>query len=222
MYSAASSATKHTRGVEVLDVFVSNFAISSDYMFSSQQTETGLAFLHPRKSAHPLLPLSVRSPMIECLLIHLLPALLCLLAMGWYPCCGAGECDHCSDRVPRELSVEISGLTNSNCLDCDDLNGTFTLGYVGQNIGQCRWEFDGDFCVWDRLVCILYVDFGDYFLEVAYQDSTGASAVNIIWLENLGTYMPDCEAWDNQDVSVTNQPQGHCQDDYSTCTVTAL
>ena len=159
--------------------------------------------------------------MIELFAIHILPLLFCLLAMGWYPCCGGGgECPHCSGNAPLELQVDIAGLADgATCTECDEnMNGTFVLSYVGEISNQCCWDYEGgDFCSWDRLRCCVIDSGGTLTLSVSYQDSAGYSAVNIVWDDDLGAYPPNCTAWSDYDLPVTTQFQTDCNDDSSTC-----
>jgi hypothetical protein len=121
------------------------------------------------------------------------------------------------------LEVTIEGLTDQDCSDCDVFNGTFILQWQGEGGAGCCWayHFPEENCTFDILVVCLQHPFSlPYQLHVSlHLDGGGANA--IVWQANLGASAPNCRAWSNVDAPVTLQFQTQCQDDDSTCTISA-
>ena len=61
-------------------------------------------------------------------------------------CCGSDPCEFCEDNdAPTEVYVNISGVTNVNCLSCDEINGDYVL--TQSPTGPCSyWYYFSGFC----------------------------------------------------------------------------
>ena len=87
--------------------------------------------------------------MFDFLCIHVLPLLLTLFAMGWYPCCCGGTCDCCSDDdTPDSFQVTFSSVQNGSpitgCQTCADLNSTSFVLARNEASGDCYWSYSFD------------------------------------------------------------------------------
>ena len=63
--------------------------------------------------------------------------------------CEACERFCCSDTLPLEFDVTLSGITNDDCTNCSELNDTFTLVFTGHQKAvpatsseQCFWKYE--------------------------------------------------------------------------------
>jgi len=70
------------------------------------------------------------------------------LWMPWYT--GLGElcvpcykpCSLClNGQAPKQVQIVLAGVTNGTCSDCGDINGTYTLDWVGIISGTCSWKY---------------------------------------------------------------------------------
>ena len=86
-----------------------------------------------------------------------------------YPCCCKIECpcSHCSGATPSEVQAVISGLTNDQCSDCADLNGTYSLTqWAAPNC--CTWEytFPASVCGFTGLILTTGFSFPSYWVKL--------------------------------------------------------
>ncbi len=104
--------------------------------------------------------------------------------------------------APLKWSVTISGVTNDECLFCDNYNGTFILEW---NAFNCRWQSGAICYCWNRtgtggdnvddscvptVAVITLVDFfGDFILDIAVDDLTTAGGV-AKWVHPVASF--DC------------------------------
>lgn len=136
---------------------------------------------------------------------------------GWWCCC---QCPYCRGAHPKELEVTIAGLTDRDCGDCDVLNDTFVLDFIGDGPSGCCWVYRFDeTCGFDILVaCISKPIALGYQLEVAISREGGSLDV-IVWVASLGEDKPRCRDWSGLNVPITPQIQSQCHDNSSTCTI---
>ncbi|MEQ8785139.1 MAG: hypothetical protein RIC55_02535 [Pirellulaceae bacterium] len=138
-------------------------------------------------------------------------------------CCGSSLCQYCqSGTTPNELEVTIVGLTDRECSDCETMNDTYILQWIGDGPSGCCWRFDfEEICSFDVLVACISepIALGHQF-ECGFGRIGGTLDV-IVYVASLGEAKPNCQ-WSNLNVPVTPQFQRQCHDDSSTCTVSAV
>jgi hypothetical protein len=65
-------------------------------------------------------------------------------------CCGG--CLVCQDRLtPANIQVEISGISNAGCTNCEELNATFILPLSGGSDGDSASSSTNAHCLWMHL-----------------------------------------------------------------------
>ena len=80
--------------------------------------------------------------------------------------CCCNDCPPCCDNAPPQVQVEIAGfifppvVDDNNCVECDDLNGTFLLPYDAV-------QSTDSVCVWELIV--LYEGCDEHFCETKYR-----------------------------------------------------
>lgn len=143
--------------------------------------------------------------------------------MGWWPCpeCCSGQCEHCSGETPDEMHVVLSGITNDNCNDCDDLNSNgspYILGFAGEASGVCTWRYTlpSAICTIERIDLTLEASGSDYLLAVSLWHSSG---IVIQWTETISAPL-DCVTLNNQNVTYASSVW-QCIASSSTCMATA-
>lgn len=115
-------------------------------------------------------------------------------AQGAQCCC---DCDFlCSDDTPGCLFLETVGVTRSgDCVNCDDEIPVDGEGYLPSLMNSCTWQ--GLFCSnggaeGDSIVRVTDVGAGDYKII--------ASIGTVVW-SKIVTGKPDCNAWDEEELT---------------------
>lgn len=148
-------------------------------------------------------------------------------------CCGTGEsCTFCHNFLaPSRLEIELSGIGDKTCGNCDDFNTNGTPYILDQRIADpCEWRhtLETEPCPLINNGTIinagLFFQFGDYNLGVTIRID-GFTYVS--WSKNFGSSRPVCTGWDSLDVPFfSDEPLWNCDGNPggvdSICTVTAL
>jgi hypothetical protein len=176
------------------------------------------------------------SLMIDLQLLALLASLV--LAMGWYPCCcapcdtsGCAQTDgRCIDNLtPCQIQVELSGITDGDCADCDGdgidpgLNTIFVVGNrFATGTGRCRYflEFD-PICGFNQIAVNLDKDnFGSgLIVSVTLTGTAPHGAIN--WIRTFSTPQ-SCTGFNGTVINFSSNSGSECGAGSSTATITAL
>jgi len=143
-----------------------------------------------------------------------------------YPCCCPSAsscgctCSACSDTAPCCWRVDIAGMADNTCSECENFNGTW---YLSQDTaGGCTWSVriptGCTECDSVDLVLTVHLDGSDYKIKVEMVDDS--DTVLHKWEKNYGEAAPDCCGLSSESLPhVTNS--GDCDSSSATCTITA-
>ena len=143
-------------------------------------------------------------------------------------CCeSCTKCD--GNDAPQAWSITISGITNDNCTDCANYDGTYTLASFIETGGVCTWSagavFD-DECSIDgfgtRGISLkIYQSGADFIIDVQMDLNTSGSE-DLKWSKNYSTTKPDCDNLSGESLATTTDNSTECSNGSATCTITAL
>ena len=154
--------------------------------------------------------------------------------MPGYPCCCGGcgdgfDCDEfCIDgNAPAQLEVEMIGLTNESCSDCDDLNGTYVLDCEGEATGcsfGCNWWhlLESPACGIYSISCSLFTNgLLVIFSTDDFPSCGGLTSGGFNYIADPGD-PADCMNWSSLALSLVSSFWSPCTHTGATCTVTSL
>ena len=160
--------------------------------------------------------------------------------MGGYPCCcGEGPCSYCNGTPPDTIQVNFSGVTDSNCSECDTYwNDSFILNKDGTN--PCLYTYTEDPFTCSNISCdpdewheidirLLWVMSGsDYILRVSVDECECTSATTdtcfqvALFEKNYGSTKPDCTPASTQTLTrISAYSHIFCNWTSASCTVEA-
>ena len=159
-----------------------------------------------------------------------LPALLVLVLGFVNMCCCGPVCTRC-DGAPEQFQIDITGVVDAACTNCEFCNNTFIVDYTGEAF-FCNWEYidsGADLLCGGTNTNPTKVTVQQFFNAGVYETEVAVAAWNsfltnygdkIQWKYNHGATKPDCTA-----ISGLNIPflvNFGCEGGSSTCTLTAL
>lgn len=134
------------------------------------------------------------------------------------PACDTGGCVFCtSDLAPPRVQVDISGIVDNTCADCDTWNGTFILDKAVFGVGICDWSYEGSLCGDAALFVRLSLSGANIELQVNLQSVAGG----FIWRTISATDF-DCMGWSATSVAGFSAVLNPCDFSGSAVTITAL
>jgi hypothetical protein len=153
-------------------------------------------------------------------------------------CATVDECELCDGSNPGQWQVEISGILDGTCSDCDDpvsgLNGTFILNESEHEHGpfeNCRWKY-----TLPDLRCVdggegftsleLLIDFwalSAWRIMVVWVYTTGWMPTQIYWQKSWGASHVPCSTLVDEPIPYWMGGDDVCfADETAQCLVTAL
>jgi hypothetical protein len=164
----------------------------------------------------------------------ILPVSLLWPVMFFMCCCECTvSCDACADSTgPCEWQVDIAGVTDGTCPECDELNTSFV---VGISVTLCVSIISDPCCQWngsDDVIC--GVGSGETTVSVM-KDIGGASGFGVDhyliicltrgivnWIKDYGMSPPECLGINGDTIPFEFSGGGHCNFGSATCALTAL
>jgi hypothetical protein len=142
------------------------------------------------------------------------------------PCCGT-PCTACTNgTMSQTVQVDVAGITNGTCVDCNDLNATYILSISISGGSPCIWGYN-----FPSAVCFVTPvtdpGFASCNLNVTSSGPGGLTftivrvGTDLIWNTSTAPTRRDCNTW-----SLFNLPQNAttsaCDNVSATCLVTTL
>ena len=170
------------------------------------------------------------------LLMELLLLASFVVMLAWYPCCcddgvpayvECAYCDGTGDNAPQYMTVELAGIANDECTECDNYNGTYVLENIITNPCYWRWRTESDLscdvATYEQVVLVYSAGLGT-ILHVNFYQYTDPDA-NIY---NFYEGSPSTACLELTDVDIpynamtaNGLPDSRCDFSSSTCTVTS-
>jgi len=159
---------------------------------------------------------------------------------GSSPCCGCTVCG--GDCGPQEFQAVVTGVTNDQCTDCDELDGTYILS-CGVPASDCYWGGDvpthncnGGGIYLTNTEIRAYDSGGSTYMHFAIYPDSGptAKAPGLYWQKNFGASytigcrtlvdesLPPVDAGPNIPSGDNLRPQRLCNNNAATCLITSL
>jgi len=139
--------------------------------------------------------------------------------------CEPSVCTRCN-WTPSAFQIDIVGVINNICSDCDDANGTFVAEF--DPAAACYWSYTRSFghCGIPPpgspiTTLTVYVGYGDvigYYVSVTY--NCPALSQTFGWWKIYGGTKPNCSAFDQEEIPYVQY--GLCDTRPSTCVLTAI
>lgn len=193
-------------------------------------------------SGRRLHSIAVRVLIVDFLLtlFMLLPALPVFLAFTNACCCVT--CEVCSGGQTSQYQIEIAGVVDGTCAECENMNATFianffsptSLGVCQGHASACTW-FSGSFSTPPSICPVQSVpdghcvelfshQSGNILTSVVYAVQPGGSfsGVVAVWQKDHGTTSPIQCNFSSTDIPYQSSPGGYCDASASTCTVTSI
>jgi len=145
-------------------------------------------------------------------------------------------CDHCRCKLaPEQILVEISGITNGFCLNCESLNGMYILTrFAPTESHNCGWFYETDIYIYPawhdkcateqqphRMILKAQLDIGGDLLSLTFLDPQEdyPKPPYMRWI----AWLPDkfCLLWDKQPL-VAHSHYESCNNASSSALITAL
>lgn len=129
-------------------------------------------------------------------------------------CCGAVACAHCSGTTtPRNMQVELSGITDGACTECAEMNTTWVLPQATE--ASCFWVTeDIDTCDFTSVSVQIQGLFGSVFSLVQVEKLAPALG-GLGWQASVGSDPTNCTAINS--LAHTPGSDGDCVISGSTC-----
>lgn len=138
-------------------------------------------------------------------------------------CCVS--CGGCIGDHPNQIQVDISGVVDDNCADCDtEVNGSYVTDFLQEVGNSCTWQYTSDDapCGATLVTVTVWVWAGGE-VWAWYSLAGGLVSYYIAW--ELQTFEDrDCMHFSNFDVPYAEHgtPGPKCDPTSSTCSITTL
>jgi hypothetical protein len=139
-----------------------------------------------------------------------------------WPCGGLS-----ASELPSQFEIVISGVVDGPCADglCDDINGTFTVGFDSIVSGICTWVYEStlDGCGYTDVVLLFSITAtsSNMILHVLWEEAGGGGDLLCYFRESFS--LPKaCDAIDDSVDYYDSIATEQCDASSATCTVTAL
>ena len=162
----------------------------------------------------------------------IVPLAIPALLMPAFP---TATCSYCS-ATPSTLQIVISGIANSSCTECGNLNGTFVTDSFTETAFLCRWLYTFSathYCAGldcpatpctncttgtNSVLATIGQSLGNYTLTVVFGSEFRSFKTTF-----AGPNPPDCTSWSGESLPpVAGTDCGLCDFSSATCEVTAL
>ena len=151
-----------------------------------------------------------------------------VVPMFFFPncvCCGTGVCIVCTSSASAEqYQIDISGVGNGTCADCDTFNGTWVVTRGASRCGVangCNWDYiTPDMCGGENTCIAMVINsngLGTYFIIVTGGISGFAPGIQY---QDTSMSQPTCSTFSAKNIAFSSNGP-NCANT-STCSVTAL
>lgn len=138
-------------------------------------------------------------------------------------CCGT-PCPVCTNgTMPQTIQVDVSGVTNGTCSDCNDLNATYIVAVDSAGASKCTWGylFPANICF---SVPVTDPGFDACHLDVLVPGlafTIVQVGTDLSWNNTTSPGRNDCDSWNLFSLSPSTNTTV-CDNSSSTCLVTTL
>lgn len=137
-----------------------------------------------------------------------------LVPLFFFPACACCPiCSSCTSSPAASVQVDIAGLTNDSCTNCNALNATYILPV--SSLFQCFWTVDIPTVCTVTTVTIELEQTGSWVDFIMYAGGSRRK----LWRSSAAGYN-SCQ-WSSFPLTVGFVP-GTCNDTSSTCHLTSL
>jgi hypothetical protein len=174
-----------------------------------------------------LLPILVAAFVCWCLgwlpveMLWFLPVAFLFPSCG---CCGCPTCQPCTSCVdnlyPAYVDVEISGVVDDTCTDCEGINGLYSVPVVCV-FGSCCSSSENFGATTSCGTLTMTIQFSGSYNILVQVTITAFPTSQVTDFILTGTSKPDCSRWSGQAVPFSVQSHNLCDFSGATLTITA-